>query len=214
MTPASLEQLAERLATALTRGPEDEAFQLSRPILQLLIRGQPAAPDEIAAAAGRTLDDVRAILRSHPSIEWDDAGRVVGLGLTLRPTPHRFVVEGRTLFTWCALDALLFPALLGVRAHITSPCPVTRTLVRVEVSPQGVHAVEPADALVSLVVPAPAEHGAEHGSDVRAVFCNHVHFLSSPEAAVRWRVTHPDGLAITVADAFWLGQHLIKLGVL
>jgi len=214
MPPANLEQLAERLAAALTRGPEDEAFPLSRPILQLLIRGQPVVPDEIAVAAGRSLDDVRAILRSHPSIEWDDAGRVVGLGLTLRPTPHHFEVEGRTLFTWCALDALLFPALLGVRAHITSPCPVTRTLVRVEASPEGVHVVEPADALVSLVVPAPAEHGAEHGRDVRAAFCNHVHFLSSPEAAARWRATHPDGLAIPVADAFRLGQRLIKLGAL
>ncbi|MER3406591.1 MAG: hypothetical protein C4289_16680 [Chloroflexota bacterium] len=48
---------------------------------------------------------------------------------------------------------MLFPALLGIRAHITSPCPVTRTLVRVEASPESVHAVEPADALVSLVIP-------------------------------------------------------------
>lgn len=86
MRPASLEQLAERLATALARGP-DESSLLSRPILQLLIRGQPVAPDEVAAAAGRPLDDVLTILRRQPSIERDEAGRVIGLGLTLQPTP-------------------------------------------------------------------------------------------------------------------------------
>ncbi len=213
MTPARLDQLAARLATALTPGP-NEAFTLFRSLLQLLVRGQPVAPDEIAVAAGRPLHEVRALLHRQPGIEWDDVGRVVGLGLTLLPTPHRFEVEGRTLFTWCALDALLFPALLGVRARITSPCPITRTLIRVEVTPEAVEAVEPVDTMVSLVVPTPAEHGAEHGSDVRAAFCNHVHFLSSPEAAARWRATHPDGLAIPVTDAFQLGQLLIKLGAL
>jgi hypothetical protein len=38
--------------------------------------------------------------------EYDAHGRVVfGSGLTLRPNPHRFEVDGRTLYTWCALDA-------------------------------------------------------------------------------------------------------------
>ncbi|MER3406590.1 MAG: hypothetical protein C4289_16675 [Chloroflexota bacterium] len=59
-----------------------------------------------------------------------------------------------------------------------------------------------------------AEHRAEHRNDVRAAFCNHVHFLSSLEAAARWRETHPDGLAIPVADAFQLGRTLIELGAL
>ncbi len=46
---------------------------------------------------------------SHES-NWN----VVGWGLTFIPTPHRFRVNGHTFYTWCALDALTIPALLGM----------------------------------------------------------------------------------------------------
>jgi alkylmercury lyase len=134
-------------------------------------------------------------------------GGLVGLGLTLRPTPHRFEVDGRTLFTWCALDTLVFPALLGTRARVTSPCPVTGVPVRVEVTAERVEEVEPADALVSLVVP-------EAVDNIRRAFCHQVHFLSSPEAATRWRAGHPAGVTLPVAEAFQLGQMLASLRAL
>lgn len=116
VTAPNLDQLAQRLATAFTHGSGAEALTpLLRLVLRLLARGRPVDPDDIAAATGRPPADVLAALRQQPSVEWDEAGRVVGLGLTLRPTPHRFEVDGRTLFTWCALDTLVFPALLGAR---------------------------------------------------------------------------------------------------
>jgi class 3 adenylate cyclase len=31
--------------------------------------------------------------------------------------------NGRRLYTWCAADTLLFPAILGCRAHVESTCP-------------------------------------------------------------------------------------------
>lgn len=208
MTAPNVDQLAERLATGFTRGPGAEAFSpLLRPVLRLLARGKPVAPDEIARATGRPREEVLAALRQQPSVEWDEAGRVVGLGLTLRPTPHRFEVDGRTLFTWCALDTLVFPALLGTPARVTSPCPVTGVPVRVEVTAERAEEVEPADALVSLVVP-------EAIDDVRRAFCRQVHFLSSPEAAAHWRAGQPDGLTLPAADAFQLGQMLASLRAL
>jgi alkylmercury lyase len=208
VTAPNLDQLAERLSIAFTRRTAADAFTpLLKPALQLLARGSPVTPDEIAVAAGRTPAAVLAALRQQPSVEWDEAGRVVGLGLTLRPTPHRFEVDGRTLFTWCALDTLMFPALLGTRAQVTSPCPITGVQVRAAVAAEHAEQVEPADALVSLVVPEVIE-------DLRRAFCHQVHFLSSPEAAAHWRAEHPDGLTLPVADAFQLGQMLIRLRAL
>jgi len=64
---------------------------------------------------------MHAALASLPSIELDTQGRLIGMGITLNPTPHRFDVEGIHLYTWCALDTLIFPALIGRTANVTSP---------------------------------------------------------------------------------------------
>ncbi|WP_406011622.1 organomercurial lyase [Streptomyces sp. NBC_00637] len=38
-------------------------------------------------------------------------------------------------YTWCALDTLIFPGVLGVTAHVESPCQTTGILVRLTVAP-------------------------------------------------------------------------------
>jgi alkylmercury lyase len=62
------------------------------------------------------------MLADLPDLETDEQGRIVGSGLTLRPTPHRFALDGRQLYTWCALDTLIFPVVLGQGATVESPC--------------------------------------------------------------------------------------------
>ena len=49
----------------------------------------------------------------------------LGWELTLRPTPHGFNVDGKQLYTWCALDTLFFPAVIGRPARVESPCAAT-----------------------------------------------------------------------------------------
>lgn len=62
------------------------------------------------------------MLADLPDLETDVQGHIVGSGLTLRPTPHRFTIDGRQLYTWCALDTLIFPAVLGQVATVEAPC--------------------------------------------------------------------------------------------
>jgi alkylmercury lyase len=108
-------------------------------------------------------------------------------------------LEGRTLFAWCALDALLFPALSGRPASIESPCRGTGEPVHIEVTPAGIEAVEPPSAVVSIVV-------ARDLANLRRVSCNNMHFFRSPEAASRWLEKHPEATILSVEDAFRLGQ--------
>jgi alkylmercury lyase len=206
MKTNDLRELAARV-TAPMRTTAGEAFlEIVSPTLDLLAGGKPASPEEIAAAAGKSPEVVRAALDRFPSAEWDEQGRVVGLGLTLRLSPHRLELEGHTLFAWCALDALLFPALLGRPASIESPCRGTGEPVHIEVTPAEIKTVEPPSAVVSIVA-------ARDLASVRSVGCNNTHFFSSPEAASRWLERHPEATILPVEDAFRLGR-LIAEGLL
>ena len=206
MKTNDLHELAARI-TAPMRTTGGEAFlEIVPPTLDLLARGKPASPEEIAAACGKPPEEVRASLDRFPSNERDEQGRVVGLGLTLRPTPHRLELKGGTLFAWCALDTLMFPVLLGRPASIESPCRGTGEPVRVEVAPAGIEMVEPPSVVVSIVA-------ARDLTNIRSVGCNNTHFFASPEAASRWFEKHPEATILSVEDAFRLGR-LIAEGLL
>ena len=206
MEANDLRELAARI-TAPMRTTAGRAFlEIVPPTLDLLARVKPASPEEIASSSGKSPEAVRAVLDRFPSAEWDEQGRVVGLGLSLRPTPHRLGLEGRTLFAWCALDALLFPVLLGRPASIESPCRGTGDPVRIGVRPAGIEAVEPPSAVVSIVA-------ARDLANIRSVGCNNTHFFSSPEAATRWLERHPEATIVPAEDAFRLGR-LIAEGLL
>ncbi|GLD45106.1 alkylmercury (organomercurial) lyase MerB [Mycobacterium kiyosense] len=203
MTP-DIAQLAHRLNDSLgdTKNPGSKPW-LFRPLLELLAQGQPVTIDQIADATASTVEQVRDALVAMPDTEYDERGRIVGSGLTLRPTPHHFEIDGRQLYTWCALDTLIFPAILDRTADVTSPCHSTGQPVHLTIGTDGITSVEPATAVVSIVTP-------DAPTSIRAAFCNHVHFFANPEAAQPWLGEHPSGSILPVADAYQLGRPLTQ----
>jgi alkylmercury lyase len=191
--------ITDRLATSETGL---EAW-LWLPLLRLLADGEPVSIVELAAATGRTADDVQGALAAVPDTEYDDAGRIIGQGLTLRPTRHHFEVDGQQLYTWCALDTLIFPQLLDRPVRIESAQRVGDTPVRISADATGVTSVEPATAVISLVNP-------DDLSQIRSAFCNQVHYFASPDEAGPWLERHPEATVIPVAAAFELATTLVK----
>ncbi|OBJ43878.1 alkylmercury lyase [Mycolicibacterium mucogenicum] len=171
------------------------------PLLRLLAAGAPVAPEALAAAAGLRVDEVKQRLAAAPDTEYDAQGRIVGQGLTLRPTRHRFTVAGQQLYTWCALDTLIFPTLLDQPADIESESPVSGHPIRVTVDENAVTSVAPETAVVSLVNPGDL-------TSIRTSFCNQVHYFTSAQDAAPWLVEHPDGQIVDVAEAHQLGAAL------
>lgn len=169
------------------------------PLLRLLAEGEPVTIAELATASGRSENTVRRGLSSVPDAEYDDDGRILGLALTLRPTPHRFTVAGRQLYTWCALDTLFFPALIGKAATIESTSPDSGISVRVTTSTDGtITSVQPDTAVLSLLIP-------DHDGPVRSSFCNQVHYFASREEAQPWLDAHPDGEVLDIEAAHRVG---------
>lgn len=201
---ADLAITVERIGSDLARGARasegvERAAPLFRTVLRLLLRGEPVTLAAVAAAAGKDERDVAEAIDAFQPVERDESGRIVGMGITLNSTPHRFRVDGRDVYTWCALDTLVFPTLLGIRAEVESPCHETGTPVRVTVTPDGVTAVEPGSAVVSVVP-------IEHVRNIRTAFCDHVHFFRSAEAATAWLAAHDGGRILPVREAFALGR--------
>lgn len=165
-------------------------------LLRLVASGEPVPVETLAAATRAATGEVESWLRSQPGTDWDEHGRLVGFGLTQLPTPHRFVVDRRTLYTFCAADTLMFPPILGRAAHVESTCPATGRTVRVDVTPGAVTAVDPATAVVTQV-------GVCAGvADIRREICDHGHFYASADAAASWRNDHPGGDVIPVRTFF------------
>ncbi|WP_406690321.1 organomercurial lyase MerB [Saccharopolyspora sp. ID03-671] len=199
---AEMSPLARTVSASLSLTNPDLPW-LWQPLLRLLAQGSPVTTEQLASATGHSSHEVHQALAALPDTEYDDAGRIVGYGLTQRPTPHRFTVNGHQLYTWCALDTLIFPAVLSRTAQVESPCHATGTPVRLDAAPDGITNVEPATAVVSLVTPGQC-------TSVRTAFCNHVHFFASSEAAQGWLSEHPDATTLPISDAFELGHQLAQ----
>lgn len=122
-------------------------------------------------------------------------GNVIGLGLTLVPTPHVYEVDGRKLYTWCAADALAFPVMLKQSANIESSDPITGEKIRVSVTPDRVEKVEPESAVVSWVRNIDV-------TNIRGSGCNNVNFFISAETASKWIAEHPDQTFYPANDVY------------
>ncbi|WP_448594090.1 organomercurial lyase [Thermoflexus hugenholtzii] len=196
------EHLAHRLMMelsgrgwALDRGPLFEAA------LRLLARGEPVPLDRLAEAVGWPVEAVRGALQGDPAVEWDEAGRLIGWGLTLRPTPFRLELEGRSLWTWCALDTLLFPLCLEREARVEASCARTGQPIRFTISPAGIREIEPAEAVLVLAAPGP-------GAGIRAAFCQRTVFLASPRLFQPGGPWDPVLALLPLPEAFHLARRL------
>ena len=194
-------RIAERLASAKVHG---ELFPvLFRELLRQLAAGRPVSPLSLAKALEWPTTTVVETLAKARGVEYDAQGSVVGYGLTLKETPHALEVNGQSLFTWCALDTLFFPALLEMSARVSSRCAVTGAPVSIVVSPHEVRETTPTETMLSLVQPDDAD-------SIRHAFCRHVQFIASRQAARQWASANSGTVLVSVLDAFRLGQDIAR----
>jgi alkylmercury lyase len=164
-------------------------------VVRLLSQGHPLSPGRIAAELQLVPDEVAALLRMG---ELDQDGNLVGLGLSLVPTPHAYAINDRQLYAWCAGDAIMFSIFLKSDAIIESPDPISGGMVRLIATPAGVRDVEPRTAVVSHPS---AGVGLE---TVREQFCNVTHFFTSVETASQYVSQHPGLVIVPVDEVFRL----------
>jgi alkylmercury lyase len=174
-------------------------------LYRLIAKGSPVSLESLGAASGSDSGAVKEVLEQvAPSrLQNDEAGRIVAFaGLTQMPANHRFVFNGRELFTWCAFDTLFLPELLDGTARISSVCPVTGAAIGMMVSKDGLEVSVAGAAVMSFVMP-DAENCC---ADLRGTFCNHVNFFASRRAGDIWLEHNPRAAILSLDDAFALGR--------
>lgn len=104
--------------------PAEQSIRLAA-FYRILEGGNPSV-DELGFLVGMPSEHVRMHIRGlvqRGILVTDEQGTVVGShGLSLIPTQHSLTINGQSLFTWCAADAVGIPAALGTDAKIESSC--------------------------------------------------------------------------------------------
>jgi alkylmercury lyase len=180
-----------------------EQFRLWLLLWRLIAKGSPVSPEQLAKASHRSLDEIQTQLQSL-DVRLDQGGNILASGLSLVPTRHQFHLDKQALSTWCALDTLAFPALLGRTAHVISSCPVTGREIRLTVTPEAIMDLEPAGAVVSVHLPGEDMDVCHVQTDI----CNDGLFFASHEVASTQGFLHPQAVLLDVAEAAQLGRAL------
>ncbi len=202
----------DRAAAMMASVPKfsEDGRRLARELYQQLSQGEPVARDSLADAVGVSAGEVTALLEGDQFRGWvfyDDEERVIGFrGLAIVSMPHQFVVAGRMLYTWCAMDSLFIPELLGKPARVKTQDPRSGGTIKLNVTPEGIESVEPEDTVMSIVV-ADVEVLKTNPAKVMSAFCHHIYFLESPEVGTEWASEHGKGaFVVSLAEAFELGR--------
>ena len=188
------------------------AAQLSMEIYRQLADGRALPANDLADALGVSVDEVRKTLGSEQLKGWtfyDAQDRIIGFrGLAVQAMPHRFIVEGKTLHTWCAMDGLFIPEILGLSARLESTDPQTKAPITLQVTPDRIESAEPADTVMSILI-GDTDVVRTEPAKVMSSFCHHIFFFESPESGRHWADEHGHGsFIVTLDEAFALGRRL------
>ena len=197
-----IEELADRLAEAMPRlDASDQRIALT--LIRELGIAAPVSVSRLATAAGLSAAQITDALGQLPGVFRDDQQLVVGfMGLTVNEMGrHRIHLDGRALSAWCAWDTLFLPQLLGETVKVTSRSPASGTEISLTVTPTGPADLQPADTVVSFLLP---ETG--FAADVIQRFCHFVHFFASADDGNAWTAERPGTFLLSVDAAYRLGQ--------
>lgn len=203
MTETNLDELIKAWDLENNGVPAEEstlAARLEILMYRALAEGQPVSAARLANIAGVPVELTEAVFEQGKALggEWDKEGRLVGNVLTLNPTPHHFRVNGNDLYTWCSMDAIHLPGLLGQPAEVASIDPITGQEIYLTIPSDSVPAYHPAEAVLSIVLSSGDRCGPQ------SPLCQQMRFFASRESATIWVREHPNATIMSVEEVYQL----------
>lgn len=203
--------VADVLACRFEDPPHPGDARLALAVLERIAEGEAVDASTLAtlAEAVDPADPGTRQRRVANLAEQDADGAITGvLGLSLEPTTYRLDLgEAGERGTWCALDTLFLPPLLGMATTVSSACAVTGAPVLLHLDAVGaLLGAEPETLHLTVPVLDPVAPPREHAA-LRGTFCAHSRFAVDQETAAQ--IADPEATAIlTVVDAAALGRDI------
>tara|TARA_R110002050_G_scaffold22829_8_gene62095 strand:- start:9953 stop:10552 length:600 start_codon:yes stop_codon:yes gene_type:complete len=173
-------------------GIEDIGFIIN--IQKELIKGNPIPIVKYYALVGLHIEKANDVLEILG--ESNENNQITAFsGLSLTPTHHKFIVQNKTLYTWCALDAILFTEWLDVSSQIISLDPIDNSIIELNIECDHLVSSNPYPIFISWVE-------KMDSCNIRGSFCNHVSFFASEQTAKQWLSKNPSGKILTLEDLF------------
>lgn len=180
-------------------------------IFRLLAEGRPLSPSRIDATVtelGVDPDVAHELLQALP--ERNEAGEIMGLVITLNPTPHQMTLGDTDAYAWCALDTMMLSIILDRDIAVASEPPGSGQLVRLTAQPTGVTDIDPADAVITWPAPLAAQVDLGSTSGIWATFCHHSFFFASRTEAEQWATDRDDIEILTLDEGFSLARDIAE----
>ncbi|MBC8198395.1 MAG: organomercurial lyase [Candidatus Marinimicrobia bacterium] len=163
-------------------------------VFRSLLEGKPITKGRYYEIVNLPKDKADAILVKLG--ETDDQDNIVAFsGLSLIPTDHHFNVNGKKLYTWCAIDAILFAEWLDVEVYVLSTDPIDDTPIELQINGGQLQWTKPYPLFISWVE-------SIDTCNIRDSLCNHVTFYGSEKTAQEWLNNNPQGKILTLEDFF------------
>jgi hypothetical protein len=172
-------------------------------ILRRFSEGDAVGSDAVEAEAtrmGLDLTEVRSKLAAEDLVHFDADGSVaVAYPFSGRPTAHRVLIDGHSVYAMCAIDALGIAPMFDRPIVVTSRDPVTEGEINVWLHPDGMATWQPEEAVV--VTGRCCEGAAFEGC------CRVLNFFTSTESAERYlREGGIEGFPIDMPEAIEAGR--------
>ncbi|MFI7676387.1 organomercurial lyase [Actinophytocola sp. NPDC049390] len=190
----------------------DQARLLIR-MFHLLVEGQPVSREHaLNATAELGIDRTRVDALLDTWTERDNAGAIVGLGITHNPTAHQMTINGKRMWAWCGMDTLIFAHILRQPITIESTPPDSGEVVRLQAGPSGVTAVTPVEAVVTQRVPSSDQVDLSSTAAIWGTFCHHNLFFPHRAHAKQWaagRDNHgTDIVVMSIEDGYVVAREM------
>jgi len=164
----------------------------SEEVYRHLLKGEHLSIQNFANLLGKSASESEEILSLHGEV--NELNQIVGfLGISLIETNHKMIVDGITIYTWCAADTFIFPRYLDFAAQVESKDPISGEIVKLSVNGDYLEWTDPVPLYISSMDMADS-------CDIRNSFCNHTHFFVSKENANLWLENNPEGKISLLED--------------
>lgn len=164
----------------------------SEEVYRHLLKGEHLSIQNFANLLGKSASESEEILSLHGEV--NELNQIVGfLGISLIETNHKMIVDGITIYTWCAADTFIFPRYLDFTAQVESKDPISGEIMKLSVNGDYLEWTDPVPLYISSMDMADS-------CDIRNSFCNHTHFFVSKENANLWLENNPEGKISLLED--------------